>query len=81
MKILKGVKLFFNVILGSVSGLIQAFEFEDVTPEEAGFSSEKLSRFKNDSMRFMKMDVSQITRLDFTLAISVSIRRQEDGPI
>ena len=46
MKILKGITVVFAVILGSVSGLIQAFEFEDVTPEEAGFSSEKLSKIE-----------------------------------
>ena len=46
MKFLKGITVVVAMALGSVSGLIQAFEFEDVTPEQAGFSSEKLSKIQ-----------------------------------
>ena len=72
MKILKGITVLLAMALGSASGLIQAFEFEDVTPEAAGFSSEKLSkieerrgqRFQNESNKLRTTLISAYTLLD-----------------
>ena len=44
MRTLKVIGVTIVMFWVFVSGPIQAFEFEDVTPEEAGFSSEKLSK-------------------------------------
>ena len=46
MRKLKAISVTFAIFFVFVSESIQAFEFEDVTPEEVGFSSEKLSKIQ-----------------------------------
>ena len=46
MRTLKAISVAIAIFFVFVSESIQAFEFEDVTPEEVGFSSEKLSKIQ-----------------------------------